>query len=67
MSQLPFNTDDDLYVIISYIRSQLGNRGKHHLIIVEMDELVLELKEKCKILTEIALLSLGIPINNGET
>jgi len=59
---LEFDTDDDLHTIMQYKRQVERGRGYQGVIRVDIDRLAELHEEKCKIITEIAMLSIGLPV-----
>ena len=59
---IEFDTDEDLHTIMQYKRQVERNRGYKGIICVDIDRLA-ELHEgKCKLITEIFMLSIGLPV-----
>ncbi len=62
MSDLEFNTDDDLHTIMKYKRQVERGNGYKGIVCVDIDRLARLYEEKCKVLTHIYLLSIGLPV-----
>lgn len=57
---LEFNTDDDLHTVMLYKRHELRLSGYQGIVCVDIDSLAELHEQKCKMLAEIFLCSIGI-------
>ena len=62
MSYLEFNTDDDLHTVMNYKRQVERGNGHKGIVCVDIDRLAQLYEEKCKVITDIYLLSIGLPV-----